>query len=105
MSEHALSRGEVKRLIKTAFLTNEKLSKSTVMTVARTARMCGYKPSQKFRDIMNEMVFEKTLQSQTLQDDNSISGRVVIYSLNPDDNPAPAPERQIVINGQLGLWS
>lgn len=104
MSEHALSRGDVKRLIKTAFLTNEKLSKSTVMTVAKTARMCGYVPSQKFRDIMNEMVREGILTAENWQDKNSISGNVVIYALNPEYQPEQPKAREIIINGQLGLW-
>jgi hypothetical protein len=105
MAEHALSRGEMKRLIVTAFHTNERLTKNTVMTVARTARMCGYVPSQKFRDIMNEMVKEEILESENWQDVNSISGNVVIYSLNKDRKTEAEKPREIIVNGQLGLWS
>lgn len=104
MSEHALSRGEVKRLIITAFHTNERVNKSSAMTVARTARMCGYKPSHKFRTIMNEMVFEQTLIAQEFADDKAIAGKVVIYALNPANKKQVERPRQVKINGQLELW-
>lgn len=105
MAENALERGEVKKLIRMAFLTNQKIATPQAMTVARIARMIGYKPSQKLRNIVNEMVIEGVLKAEKRIDEKAINGFVVIYWINPEVLTGKLENRQIKINGQLGLWS